>query len=960
MSSAAAADTIISSDTFVDPAFMDYVRQFDTNNDNILQDSEIAAVESIDVNSMDISRLDGIGTFTSLKALDCSNNNITALDLSANTQLEMLDCSHNNITALDLSANTQLEKLDCSNNNINILDLSALTKLREVKCIYSGISTLNVSGCTALEDLCCYGNNLTVLDVTNNTALVSLDFQENFLSAIDLTHNPLLHFLDCGANNITSLNLDANTQLRSLYCRDLKLGTLNVSNLPELHHLWCWNDNLSVLDLSANPKLQSLMCYDNNLTELTFPNNAPITELACGNLPLEKDYTFNTVLPLNVDAENGVNFYSNKGYGGLSSNDLIANLDAVALDDSGNSLLPVQFYNVRYAEVRVVFEKAPVLIKYNYRTANDKVKLSVSYISPSAKALAPCWNGIFEGVSSGDILSWKGVPYAKSPTGSLRWKAPQAPDKSSELFSASDYAATPIQHYTLTNPRELMPAQDEDCLALNVWNNSRDISALKPVIVWVHGGSFNSGGTANPDYNGDKFIQVHDDVVFVSVGYRVGIMGFIDFVNSGLPGCEEFPDSQNLGLLDVLQAVRWIRGNIAAFGGDPANITLLGQSSGAAAVALLMSMPESVGLFQRAITQSGAVSMTQSIDDAKALTQALVQVTSADTMDKLMALSSSDLQAAAEKLQAFTNFPERDGKIVAANPYEAFAVNSVNFDLLTGSMKNEVNYYALALGGAEKFIQFVPYAYNMIVDGINAVSSEDAANAKEFVSVYMTEHDGADEVEAMCAFLNDLLFTGPVMTEANTSAGKTYAYYWEYPSYILGLGACHALDVPYVFNDNANALVVLAFNQKLADDVQAMWVNFAKTGNPSTASITWPEYDTRTQPVMIIDDPLVVQNTYLAQEYALIQPLMKYGISGRELTMALAGGIDTGNPDTEPTPENPDTEPEPGNPDTEPTPENPNVVPVGGTVGASGNGCNAGFMFPMMFAVLVFVSKKKV
>ncbi len=147
-------------------------------------------------------------------------------------------------------------------------------------------------------------------------------------------------------------------------------------------------------------------------------------------------------------------------------------------------------------------------------------------------------------------------------------------------------------------------------------------------------------------------------------------------------------------------------------------------------------------------------------------------------------------------------------------------MNSASFDLLTGSMQNEVNYYALVVGGL------------------------------------------------------DLLFRGSLLTQANTHAGKTYVYYREYPSWIEGISACYVLDIPYVFNDNTNSLVAMNYNQALASQIQDMWVNFAKTGSQSTVSVTWLEYDSAAMATMIINDPLAVRNGNLAEEYASVQLYM--------------------------------------------------------------------------------------
>ena len=909
-STSAWADTEINSSNFPDEVFLEFVSNYDVNKDGILQDMETASVDIITVRGMNITSLKGIENFTNLKTLRCNKNNLTELDLSSNTLLESLACDNNNISSLNLN--------NCPN-------------LREVYCTYNGLRTLYVSGCTALEELYCYVNSLDVLYVSQNTKLVSLDCQVNNITALDLTSSPALQFLDCSNNKINSLNFTKNPGLKWLYCHDLNLGTngLDVSNLEDLSRLWCWNDGLTALDVTSNSKLESLLCSGNSLTTLDLAGNPVLTELTCAGNPIADTVNVNTVLPLVFSGDKTALL------AGLTDADYADSTTVKAFDAEGKAIAFVE--SLKEGEnVFAKFAATPSLVRYQCDTGSTQVNMSATYVSDDVKILASCTNGVFKGELDGELMMWKGIPYAKQPVGSLRWKAPQAPDASNELYDAVTYAPTPIQHYSASNPVEIMSPQGEECLALNVWNNGKS-DTPKPVMVWIHGGAFNSGGTSNPDYEGRYFAEEHDDVILVSIGYRVGILGFIDFANSGLHGSQNFPDSANLGLLDMLEALRWIKENISAFGGDPENVTVFGQSSGAASIALLMTMPESVGLFQRAITQSGGVSMTSSAADCAQLTQALVQLTSADTMDKLMALSSSDLQAAAEKLSPFTNFPERDGRIIAANPYEAFARNSMNFDFLAGSNADEVNYWSLAVG-AEKFAEFIPQGFYGYVQAISQYSSADAALAEQYVSEYLSSDVEATEFDAQLAFLNDLLFRGPTILEANNYYGKNYVYYWEYPSGIPGLGACHAVDIPYVLNLK-EALVPHVINRQLAGTVQEMWVNFAKTGDPSTSSITWPEYDQTTQATMIIAETPEVRNANLSRRYELISHLLVYGISGRELMGAVnaeSNGTTGDETSTDITPESGDK-----------------------TLGSSGGGCNSGFIFPLVIAVMVFAAKKR-
>ena len=475
--------------------------------------------------------------------------------------------------------------------------------------------------------------------------------------------------------------------------------------------------------------------------------------------------------------------------------------------------------------------------------------LLVPFTAYGDNLTASCSNGVFEGVLSDDIISWKGIPYAKAPVGNLRWKAPQAPDPSTEKFSADKFAAIPIQAVSSSSPEYYM-AQDEDCLYLNIWRANTDNGTLKPVMVWIHGGAFRDGASPSPYYDGQSFVKNNQDVIYVNVDFRLGLMGFIDFANSGLPGAEEFKESGNVGLLDILQAVKWLSENIASFGGDPNNITLFGQSSGSASISLIMSMEESEGLFRRAITESGAISMTSSKEDCAELTKKLIELTGAASMSDLMALSSQDLLAATAKLLPYLNFPERDGVVLAEDPedfLQTFALNSGNFDLLIGTNANELNYWITAVGGLENFSNFVNIAYSQIVNGISAYSESDAESAESFVELRSGD---LGKMWARVEFFNDLLFRGPAITQADlhyASSGfglraKTYMYYWEYPSTVAGLGACHASELPYVLNSKVYPLAQ-PLNQELADKVQSLWVNFAKTGDPATDLISWPAYN---------------------------------------------------------------------------------------------------------------------
>ena len=519
-------------------------------------------------------------------------------------------------------------------------------------------------------------------------------------------------------------------------------------------------------------------------------------------------------------------------------------------------------------------------------------------LRPAAMAAeneAVCTNGVFIGRETDGVVAWKGIPFAQPPVGPLRWKAPVAPAASGERREAFNFANSPLQAASAST---LFSDQSEDCLYLNVWRSAGASAELKPVMVWIYGGAFKSGGASNPMYSGQNFVLAHKDVVYVSIDYRLGLMGFVDF--SDVPGGSDFPDSPNLGLLDQLQALKWLRENVQAFGGDPDNITLFGQSSGAASISLLMTMPEAKGLFRRAIIESGAVSQTVAKEDCAELTKRLLALTGATDMAGLTALSQEDLKDAVEALWGYTNFPQRDGRILSQDIYAAFAERAGDFDLLIGTNADELRYWIAAMGGVDPYKAFVSAAYSQIAGAIGRVSSADQALAQEHVALQTDEEPAG----AVTEFLNDLLFRGPALAQAQSHTGKTYMYYWKHPSGLPNFGACHGAEMPYVLNLTLHALVPV-IDQDLAAKVQGLWVNFAKTGDPSTASIAWPQYDAQTRSTLIIDEEIATQNAPLDAQRELIMPLLKYGISGRELINA----VDSQQPqeeELEPTPSDPE------------------------------------------------------
>ena len=481
-------------------------------------------------------------------------------------------------------------------------------------------------------------------------------------------------------------------------------------------------------------------------------------------------------------------------------------------------------------------------------------------------------NGIFVGQRDDILLSFKGIPYAVQPTGGLRWREPKPEPDSRLVRDAKYFGHSAIQHRSQGNAASLYP-QGEDCLTLNVWTAADGMrNARRPVMVWIHGGSYVSNGTVNPRNWGDQFVKVHPEVVFVSINYRLGLLGFLDL--SQLPDGKDFARSGNLGILDQVEALRWVKRNIAAFGGDPENVTIFGHSAGAGSVMLLASIDEAQGLFRRAIAQSGSVAFTSSREDCQRLTKRVLNATGAKTVADLQALSQDEIIALNDKVGEFFRFPERDGNLIPEDPYCRFDGFNANIDMLIGSTSDESNYWIDAMGGEEHFEMAVQLWYRYIAMSLDSAQRE---NASRFMNIVPNSKPWP-----AAELLNDLMFRGPAIEMAQrhaTSGGKTYMYYWTKSLSDPIYGACHGSEVSYVLNTGRQIKMGDRHNPFLAAEVQKMWVNFAVTGNPSTSAHYWPAYETTQRATMMLGDNIMLLNDPLPEQRKLIAPLMKEYIS---------------------------------------------------------------------------------
>ena len=266
------AGVTIDNTNFPDANFRTVVKKFDTNQDSSLSDTEIAAVKKINCSNKGITNLKGIEYFTSLNILWCTDNQLTALDVSENTALTKLNCCFNKLTSLDVSKNTALTILECNANRLTALDVSKNTALTELNCSVNKLTSLDVSKNTALTELYCNDNQLTSLDVSKNTALISLSCVCNQLTSLDVSKNTALTKLNCSINKLTALDVSKNTALTKLNCSINKLTALDVSKNMALTELYCNDNQLTSLDLSNTNIMNDPNC-GNNIYQIVVDND---------------------------------------------------------------------------------------------------------------------------------------------------------------------------------------------------------------------------------------------------------------------------------------------------------------------------------------------------------------------------------------------------------------------------------------------------------------------------------------------------------------------------------------------------------------------------------------------------------------------------------------------------------------------------------------------------------------
>jgi para-nitrobenzyl esterase len=443
----------------------------------------------------------------------------------------------------------------------------------------------------------------------------------------------------------------------------------------------------------------------------------------------------------------------------------------------------------------------------------------------------------------GQIRIFKGVPYAAPPVGPLRWKPPQPAAKWHGTRTATSFGSHCMQPHVYDDMIFPDPGQSEDCLNLNVWSPAKDKHAKLPVMVWIYGGGFAGGATSEPRQDGENL--AHKGVIVVSMNYRLNIFGF--FVHPELTAESPQHASGNYGLLDQTAALQWVRRNISAFGGDPANVTIFGESAGSFAVSAQMASPLGQGLFARGIGESGgAFSATLPF-----ATREEREKTDPEKVSKILGTTKlSDLRAlsADEVVKAVTpqaggdaeRFPpDVDGYFLTQSVPAVYAAGKqAHVPLIAGWNADEGGIPQKTLTVAE----FNEMAQKVFGD-----------QAQNFLAVYTaTTDDEALRAAKDLAADRFIAYSTWRWLEAHVATGgqPVYRYHFELPSpgdkFHQAGTTFHSDDIEYVFGnlDSRQGAVWTPEDRKMSELIQTYWTNFAKTGDPNGADLPkWQTYN---------------------------------------------------------------------------------------------------------------------
>jgi para-nitrobenzyl esterase len=463
-------------------------------------------------------------------------------------------------------------------------------------------------------------------------------------------------------------------------------------------------------------------------------------------------------------------------------------------------------------------------------------------------------SGAISGIRESGLSIYKGVPFAAPPVGDLRWRPPAPVVPWTGTRKTDAFAPACIQT-GVSMPGEKPPTVSEDCLYFNIWTPAKSVHEDLPVIVWIYGGGYINGSASMPLYWGDRL--AHKGVIVVTIAYRLGPLGFLAYPE--LTRESPHHSSGNYGLMDQIAALQWIQRNIAAFGGDPKNVTIAGQSSGAISVSILMASPLAKGLFQRAIGESGGLFEPLQLAPKYLLANAerdgekYAVSLGATSLQQLRRLPANQLSGNAGGIV----HPVIEPYVLPVSPYEAFASGQQNdVPLLIGSNAEEARALVdVTHVEAATFDSDLEHSYGALPP------------------LLIAAYPHATDEEARQARLGlerDLRFGWDMWAWARLQAGpgKNPVYYYSFRqkppfpagSVYAGWGASHYAELWYVFDHlDQEPWRWSTADRKLAEEISSYWVNFARSGNPNGRDLpTWPAFTNADSKILYLGDPITV------------------------------------------------------------------------------------------------------
>lgn len=476
------------------------------------------------------------------------------------------------------------------------------------------------------------------------------------------------------------------------------------------------------------------------------------------------------------------------------------------------------------------------------------------------------------------VTIFRGIPYAASTAGSLRFAAPREPPSWDGIRTADSFGPVCWQGSDGLTSLISKTANvcDEDCLRLDIVTPGCDDSR-RPVMVWIHGGGFENGSGSIPWYDGTSF-ATRGDVVVVTINYRLGAFGFLH-LDAAL--AEAYPTSGINGILDQIAALEWVRANIVAFGGDPDNVTVFGESAGAMSIGTLLAIPAARGLFHRAILQSGAADNVLEPHVAAEVTAMFIAELGVGSQEELLEIEPSLIIEAQQRVtRSFLADPGRlgggrftlampfqpviDGVRLPTHPLEAIRAGSASgIDVIIGTNAEEWKLFHL-LGNTtldeERLSRRLERYFGPVVDG----------GADRIIATYRANNERMSPDDIWCAVITDVTFKIPAVRLAEAQASQrpnntfVYLFAWGSTAFDGRLGSCHALDIPFVWNilDRPGVDFLTGdtgLPRDLASTMHDTWWHFARAGRPDHDAIPhWPSYDAVSRSTFVFDDPVGV------------------------------------------------------------------------------------------------------